>query len=66
MMISNLTCLNKGEIGINCLLEEKASIEKRLEELGYDGDCAYEKAMVAFYKRRLDQCVEMIEEYSIV
>lgn len=64
MTIGNLTCMFREGMGVECLLEEKASIEKRLKELGYDGDCAYEKAMVAFYKRRLDQCVEMIEEYD--
>jgi len=36
-------------------------IEKRLEELGYDGDCAYEKAMVAFYRERLDQCSLLLQ-----
>ena len=54
----------KNDMGVKCLLEEKASIEKRLKELGYDGDCAYEKAMVAFYNRRLEQCVELIEEMT--
>ena len=64
MTINNLTCMLKNDMGVECLLEEKASIEKRLEELGYDGDCAYEKAMVAFYKKRLDECVELIEEMA--
>ena len=64
MTIGNLTCMMKNDMGVECLLEEKASIEKRLEELGYDGDCAYEKAMVSFYKRRLEQCDEMIQAYS--
>lgn len=64
MTINNLTCMLKDDTGFECLLEEKASIEKRLKELGYDGDCAYEKAMVAFYSRRLEQCVELIEEMA--
>lgn len=64
MRISNLICLQSKALGFDCLLEEKASIEKRLKELGYDGDCAYEKAMVAFYQTRLEQCVEMIEDFN--
>ncbi len=64
MTINNLTCMFKNDMRVECLLEEKASIEKRLKELGYDGDCAYEKAMVAFYNRRLEQCVELIAEMA--
>ena len=50
--------------GADCLQEEKASIEKRLSELGYDDDCAYEKAMVAFYQKRLEQCEELLENLN--
>jgi len=28
-------------------------IEKRLQELGPDGDCGYENAMIRFYERQL-------------
>ena len=35
------------------LQEEIALIEKRLEELGPDGDCGYENAMIRFYEREL-------------
>lgn len=35
------------------LHEEIALIEKRLEELGPDGDCGYENAMIRFYEREL-------------
>ena len=60
-MHQNLNCLKNSDLSVECLLEEKISIEKRLEELGYDGDCAYEKAMVAFYKDRLDQCCALLD-----
>jgi len=62
MAINNSTCLQTIDISIDCLLEEKASLENRLQRLGYDGDCAYEKAMVAFYTKRLDLCCEMIDD----
>jgi hypothetical protein len=35
------------------LQEEIALIEKRLQELGPDGDCGYENAMIRFYEREL-------------
>jgi hypothetical protein len=35
------------------LHEEIALIEKRLQELGPDGDCGYENAMIRFYEREL-------------
>ncbi len=35
------------------LQEEIALIEKRLDELGPDGDCGYENAMIRFYEREL-------------
>ena len=35
------------------LREEIAFMESRLEEIGYDGDCAYEKAMARFYYQQL-------------
>ena len=45
----------------DCLLDEKATIEKRLHQLGYDGDCAYEKALVSFYSNRLEECNRQLE-----
>ncbi len=30
--------------------EEIAAIEARLTQIGHDGDCAYEKAMVRFFE----------------
>lgn len=35
------------------LQEEIALIEKRLQELGPDGDCGYENAMIRFYEQEL-------------
>ncbi len=55
-MLNNADFVASGGVTTEYLLQEIAMIENRLEELGYDGDCAYEKAMVAFYKERLDQC----------
>ena len=36
------------------LREEVDLMEKRLESFGFDGDCAYEKALVRYYERELD------------
>jgi hypothetical protein len=33
--------------------EEIACIEARLAEIGHDGDCAYEKAMVRFFQQQV-------------
>jgi hypothetical protein len=60
--ILELTTLNKNKAQLNDLLEEKNMMEKRLQQLGYDGDCAYEKAMVAFYRRRLDMFEDLIRQ----
>lgn len=35
------------------LKEEIAEIEKRLAQLGPDGDCGYENAMIRFYEEQL-------------
>jgi hypothetical protein len=37
------------------LLEEIAYMESRLAEIGHDGDCAYEKAMIRFYHQQVAQ-----------
>ena len=60
-MLNNADFVASGGVTTEHLLQEIASIEKRLEELGYDGDCAYEKAMVAFYRERLDQCSTLLK-----
>lgn len=33
------------------LEQEIASLEKRLAQIGPDGDCAYEKAMIRFFQK---------------
>ena len=33
--------------------EEIACIEARLTEIGYDGDCAYENAMIRFFEKQV-------------
>ncbi len=62
MTIHNLSAYYKSTAELDDLLQEKDMIERRLEQLGYDGDCAYEKAMVAFYKRRLGLFEDLIKE----
>ena len=37
------------------LREEIAYVEARLAELGDDGDCAYENAMIRFFEQQLAQ-----------
>lgn len=34
--------------------EEIAYMETRLGEFGYDGDCAYEKAMIRFFEQQVE------------
>jgi len=60
-MLNNADFVASGGVTTEYLLQEMESIEKRLQQLGYDGDCAYEKAMVAFYKERLDQCSTLLK-----
>jgi len=57
-----LTAFAKQTANPDELLAEKQMIEQRLEQLGYDGDCAYEKAMVAFYQRRLAMFENLIQQ----
>jgi hypothetical protein len=35
------------------LHEDIAYIQARLAEIGHDGDCAYEKAMIRFFEQQL-------------
>lgn len=34
---------------------EIAVMESRLAAIGYDGDCAYERAMIRFYEDQMDK-----------
>ena len=35
------------------LCDDIAYLEARLTEIGHDGDCAYEKAMIRFFEQQL-------------
>ena len=37
------------------LQDEIATLEKRLEQIGPEGDCGYEKAMIRFFNEQIDQ-----------
>jgi len=37
------------------LHEEAQYLEARIEQMGFEGDCAYERAMYTFYLDRLNQ-----------
>jgi len=37
------------------LREDIAYMEARLAEIGHDGDCAYEKAMIRFFNEQVAQ-----------
>ena len=44
---------NRAAASPGRLREEIATIEKRLQQLGPDGDCGYENAMIRFYEQQL-------------
>ena len=37
------------------LNEEAMYLEERIKQMGFEGDCAYERAMYTFYLDRLNQ-----------
>jgi len=37
------------------LNEEAVYLEERIKQMGFEGDCAYERAMYTFYLDRLNQ-----------
>ena len=39
----------------NSLLEDIVYFEGRLEEMGFNGDCAYERAMVQTFERLVEE-----------
>jgi len=43
-----------GEDRARQLAEEIARLEERLQDMGMDGDCAYERAMVRLYVDMVD------------
>jgi hypothetical protein len=42
------------------LAEEIALLERRLQQIGPDGDCAYEKALIRFLEQQLGMRREML------
>lgn len=42
------------------LRDEIATLEKRLERLGADGDCGYERALIRFLQQQLGQRRELL------
>lgn len=42
-----------GALNTGRLKEEIATLEKRLEQIGPDGDCGYEKALIRFFEQQL-------------
>jgi hypothetical protein len=43
------------------LEEEIAVLERRLAQIGPDGDCAYEKAMIRFFQTQLTMRREQLQ-----
>lgn len=48
--------LSKGR-----LREEIATLEKRLQQIGPDGDCGYEKALIRFFEQQLGMRREQLQ-----
>lgn len=46
------------------LREEIAVIERRLAQLGPDGDCGYENAMIRFYEQQLGMRREQLAAFD--
>lgn len=43
------------------LEEEIATLEKRLQQIGPDGDCGYEKALIRFFEQQLGERRAMLQ-----
>ena len=41
--------------------EEIDTLQQRLHQIGHDGDCAYEKAMIRFFEVELDKRKEWLK-----
>lgn len=48
------------------LEEEISYMETRLEEIGFEGDCAYEKAISKFFRAQIDVRRRAIAEIPMV
>ena len=44
----------RGVIQSGRLEEEIATLQQRLDQIGPDGDCGYEKAMIRFFQEQID------------
>lgn len=53
--------VHKAIVPSGRLKEEIATIERRLEQMGPDGDCGYEKALIRFLEQQLGQRREMLQ-----
>jgi hypothetical protein len=40
---------------INRLKDEISTLEQRLQQIGPEGDCGYEKAMIRFFRDQIDR-----------
>lgn len=49
-----------GGVSKGRLREEIETLEKRLEQMGPDGDCGYEKALIRFFEQQLGMRREML------
>ncbi len=55
MHIHRLSRSNRrGVIQSGRLEEEIATLQQRLDQIGPDGDCGYEKAMIRFFQEQID------------
>ena len=52
--------LGPGMVSEGRLKEEIETLEKRLEQMGPDGDCGYEKALIRFLEQQLGQRRELL------
>lgn len=48
-----VTAVDPGTI--HRLKDEIATLERRLQQIGPDGDCGYEKAMIRFFRDQIDR-----------
>jgi len=49
------TYLSDAKVLRKDLNEEAVYLEERIKQMGFEGDCAYERAMYTFYLDRLNQ-----------
>ena len=47
-------CDHRGVSQPSRLEEEIAPLQQRLDQIGPDGDCGYEKAMIRFFQQQID------------